>query len=463
MWFGILIAAFLAQNIWLFVLFVVVAGAVVTPVSLNGKVLCYLSVLCVIPLLPIKIPSFFGVNYFFSLTYPRLLVLVIFFVPFFFRQFSIRLFSLTTDKYMFFFVCIVVVASFRDNALTHAVRYSFLVLIDIFIPYFLISRALSTTELLRKALFILFIGLVPMAIIGIFETIRHWHLFSDLSYSLVKFSKIYDMRSNSLRASGAFYGPIVLGYAMVIAYSLLLFLEPYCKSKKLVLLVKVILVTCLLATMSRGAWVGFAVLILAFVWTGKATTKKISVYVLITLLAVPVLSFTSFGKTIIDLLPYIGNARSDTITYRERLVEQAWIVFQRNPWFGSTTYLKTPEMESMRQGQGIIDLVNTYLQVVLPYGIIGLIVFTAIFLVVLIRCFLMIKRLPKTEIELILMGRFLFAILLSIIIMIGTVSSIDYIPVFYWAFIGLIVAYLNVSEKAIAANKKLRASQRLAS
>jgi hypothetical protein len=37
--------------------------------------------------------------------------------------------------------------------------------------------------------------------------------------------------------------------------------------------------------------------------------------------------------------------------------------------------------------------------------------------------------------------------------MIATVSSIDYIPVFYWVFAGIIAAYLKVVENTISQHK----------
>jgi hypothetical protein len=47
------------------------------------------------------------------------------------------------------------------------------------------------------------------------------------------------------------------------------------------------------------------------------------------------------------------------------------------------------------------------------------------------------------------MGRALFAILASIMLMIATVSSIDYIPVLYWTFAAIVAAYLKVVENTI--------------
>lgn len=79
------------------------------------------------------------------------------------------------------------------------------------------------------------------------------------------------------------------------------------------------------------------------------------------------------------MLPYIGTLEKDNITYRERLLDNSLIVIERNLWFGSFDFRKTPEMQSMVQGQGIIDIVNTYLNLALRFGVVGLALFVAFF------------------------------------------------------------------------------------
>jgi len=58
------------------------------------------------------------------------------------------------------------------------------------------------------------------------------------------------------------------------------------------------------------------------------------------------------------------------VAYRERLAEVSWQLIQENPFFGDPLFLS--RMESLRQGQGIIDLVNGYAAIALPHGLVGL-------------------------------------------------------------------------------------------
>jgi O-antigen ligase len=341
--------------------------------------------------------------------------------------------------------------NFRDNTITNAFRESLITVLTIYFPYFTISRYIQTSEQLRSVITALFIGIFPLTIIGIFEAVKHWHLYDSLSLSLTEIparKNRYDSRAGLLRATTVFAGPIVYGYAMVIGIGLLLYFRPLISKLhfKLSLLLFVIALIC---SFSRGPWVGLGLLFVVYFWSEKGGVKKIITMGLAGSIMLPLLSLTTFGQKFIDLLPIIGTSRVNTIDYRERLLEQAWIVIQRQPWFGSTTFRETPEMESMRQGQGIIDIVNSYLQIILSYGTIGLFLFLAIFFGLLYRCYKMLNRLPKEETELIRMGKSLFATLAAILFIIFTVSSIDYIPIFYWTFAGITAAYLNICNQVL--------------
>ncbi len=75
---------------------------------------------------------------------------------------------------------------------------------------------------------------------------------------------------------------------------------------------------------------------------------------LIGLIVLPLILLLPGTGKIVELLPYVGeSSQQANISYRERLFENSLIVINRNPWFGSIDYLKTPEMEAMRQGQGM--------------------------------------------------------------------------------------------------------------
>ena len=103
------------------------------------------------------------------------------------------------------------------------------------------------------------------------------------------------------------------------------------------------------------------------------------------------------GKRLLDYLPFIGSIEKGNIDYRQRLLDNAMIVIERNPWLGSTDYHKSKEMLSMIQGQGIIDIVNTYLGIALDKGIVGLSLFLFFFASVLLAQVLLVLKKKQFE------------------------------------------------------------------
>ena len=161
-------------------------------------------------------------------------------------------------------------------------------------------------------------------------------------------------------------------------------------------------------------------------------------------MTLPVLALieTPGGYKAIDLLPIVGTQDIGSFTYRDQLLENALIVIERNLWLGSVDYLQTPEMLRMVQGEGIIDLVNTYLQIALAYGVVGLALFVGTFTLAgwqiykKMRFFASKMHLMEAD-----LGRTLFAMLAGTGLIIYTVSSITVIPWLYWTLLGIGVAY----------------------
>jgi O-antigen ligase len=146
------------------------------------------------------------------------------------------------------------------------------------------------------------------------------------------------------------------------------------------------------------------------------------------------------GQFLLDLLPFIGESEAGSVEYREDLLTQALPIVERNFWFGSTDYLSAPEFQTMYSG-GIIDIVNTYLAVVLNYGMVGLSFFVGAFLLAILHTLRSLRKARRGRDHVVLLGRSLLAVLLSIMLTIYTVSSIGAVPIVYWLFLGMSVAY----------------------
>jgi O-antigen ligase len=107
-------------------------------------------------------------------------------------------------------------------------------------------------------------------------------------------------------------------------------------------------------------------------------------------------------------------------------------------------------MQQLRQGQSIIDIVNTDLGVVLASGLVGLALFCGFFLVVLYELFAAMRRAGGRDGEPYALGQALFCALLGILVIICTTSNIGLIPVIYWSIAGLAQVYARLPALARA-------------
>jgi O-antigen ligase len=109
-------------------------------------------------------------------------------------------------------------------------------------------------------------------------------------------------------------------------------------------------------------------------------------------------------------------------------------------------------MKEMLQGEGIIDIVNSYLKIALDSGFIGLAIFFGFFATILIGLRRVAKMPAVGGVDLRVYASGSFATLSGILVIIATVSSIDFVPYLYWSFAGLCVALIRIAyrERALS-------------
>lgn len=448
LWFGITLVAFLAHNFWLYAL---IAGILLIHASSRetNKVALFFSMLMVIPAVDADIPGFGLINYFFSLNHVRLLELVILLPAFFkllHRNDSLPFGRLLPDKIVAAYLVLLLILALREATATDFMRQGFYLFIDIFVPYFVISRSLRTVQDFRDAMLAFVAAATVVAAISVFEAARHWHLYRGLSSALgIPFDTLsFVERSGALRAMGPTGHPIALGYVMAIALGFYLYLKQDIASNMARRLGMILLIAGLVAPLSRGPWVGAAVLLTVFVATGKNAVKRLAILAISAFMVLTVLSVLPGGNKIIDLLPFIGTVEKGNIDYRAQMLESSQAVIMRNPLFGSTDFALAPEMQAMKQGQGIIDIVNSYLLLALRIGLVGLGLFVLIFLSGIWGIYTTMRRLPDKKSEAYLLGQSLLASLVAVMVIIFTVSPISLIPIIYWSLAAMAVAYTRM-------------------
>jgi hypothetical protein len=454
LWFALTIAAFGLGNFWMFSLLALAMLLWARGREENAPAL-FLALLFVVPPVQHDIPGFGLMNFFFGLSFPRLLSLVLL-LPLFVRLLGrqrppaggwVRL----ADLLFLGHVCVQLALLGREASLTSALRSVFYLFVDICLPYYVFSRAFDSVRKIHDAAAALVVAGLLLASVAVFEASRHWLLYSALTSAWGSADQLmYLGRSGVLRAMASTGHAIALGY--VLAICLLLYLPLHARLPKgwraaLLLL----LAAGLFAPLSRGPWLGAASGLLLYLLLGPRPLRNVALFGASGIAAAGVLALLPFGAFVLELVPFVGTVETGNLAYRQRLMQAASELIWRNPVLGSGDYTQRLADMGLTQGQGIVDIVNTYVQVALRSGFTGLLMFAG-FLLAALLCALAARgaardAAQRADADL---GRSLAAAQLSVIVTIGSVSSILVIPWMYWCLGGLLVGYARAVRAEVA-------------
>ena len=451
LWIAITLLAFLSHSFWIYI----VGAALLTVFTAQrepNRLALFLAVMLAIPTFAEVIPGFGGIQQIISISHVRMLSMVVLLPAYVAirRQPGVLPFGRTmADRCLFGYLALQLLLQMSAASFTGIARYAIYSVTDVFLPYYVASRGLRDLRAFRDVVMTLVLAVVVMAPVAVFEYFRHWLLYSGLSASMGIFDKMgaYMDRGGNLRAVVTASHSIVLGYLATVALGLFVFARRFIAGRGISGLALAMLLVTLVASGARGPWVGSAAVLAMVVLTGPDKFKR---GIRILLIAVPILaalSFTEQGRRLFDVLPFIGTVDTDSIDYRQQLFDTSMRVIAQNPWFGAFDYLVNPAMQDLITGDGIIDVVNSFLGVALTFGVVGLSLFAGVFVFSGWGVWAALRRAdPRDESS--LLGRALLATLIGVMVTIVTVSSISVVPWVYWMLAGLCVGYPQLVPEA---------------
>ncbi|PHS68222.1 MAG: hypothetical protein COB23_09615 [Methylophaga sp.] len=447
LWYTITIASGITGDFWAFLLLVTVFFSVSPALKQNSKVIStYILLALIVPPVAIKIPGVMGINHFGYMSWYRYLILILL-VPYFFKTIQkpdFKWFNHYPDKYVVLFCTVVLVLeAIRTPSPTDMVRISMFRILDFIVPYYSISRGLKSTQDIRKVLFFFCVIMCIASLVAMFEATRSWHLYTSISESLehtIKTVTDYKYRAGFLRA-GTLYGPIPSGGLLAVGFLIFYFFFPKERSFKILSLFMLMGIG-ILATLSRGPWVAFIIALCLFVILQKKVMKLIVGVLFLT----PLVLVSPIGDDFLALLPGVGTDKEGTIHYRQDLLETSIGVIEENPLFGSRHFMDNPKMQHLIQGEGIIDIVNTYLQIALWYGLIALASFIALLIFPALKLYSLSRMKNRTILERDLCHLFI-AMIMVMVVTIATVSSLGAggaLAFVTWTLVAMSSAYIRI-------------------
>ncbi|RTL52734.1 MAG: O-antigen ligase domain-containing protein [Rhodocyclaceae bacterium] len=453
LWLGVTLSAFLAHNYWVHIL---VAGGLILYWSAGRErnpVALYCFLLFAAPALPNPVPGFGIINYVFDMQYHRLLSLTLLApaaLALYKDSDSPRPGTCLTDKLVLAYVGYSLFLVYMAGTFTNFLRVAFTQSLDILLPYYVASRALRNLEDFRDALMSFVVAAAVMAPMGAFESIKQWLLYAPLKEALdVPIFGHPLLREDSLRAEVALGQPIPYGYVMAVALGYFLFLQKTLPGIALRVAGVLLIAVGLVVSYSRGPWLGALLMVLTYLLSGPRPGVQIVKLAAGGALVVGILMATPEGDKITGLLPFVGDAEGGTVDYRQQLLETFLPIVLDNPIFGASDFLYSPAVEALRQGEGIIDIVNSYLFIGLYNGMVGLALFISFFIAVGAALVKGMRLTADKDSDRHRLGQSLLGTLVGILFIIVTVSSISAIPYIYWMLGGMGAAYLSLAQRSL--------------
>lgn len=450
-WFLLTACAFLSPSFWLFL--PVAGGVLLWSVrrDSNPVALYLLFMHLVPPSVKVEIPVVGGINALFALDMYRVLAFTVL-IPVLLRSKASHYKGdprKPMDVLLVAFAVLQLLLLAPYETVTNTLRRGFLFCLDSLFVYFAFSRACKTRRELVDALATFCLAAALYCPLAIFETLKAWQLYREIGAAWGSPQVFpYLFREGILRAFVSAGHALSLGYLIAIAFGFWLYLSLRLQSASRAVWGAVWMWMGLLATYSRAPWLVAASIFVCYsLLSPGGMGRLLRISAVCGVLAVPML-FSSLGQRVIDNLPFIGTVEAETVTYREELLEASWRLVKKNPFFGDPFFILN--LEDLRQGQGIIDLVNSYATIAMQYGVVGLCLLLGPFLIGMGRAYQLSKRSRTRDADLSALGSCLVACMIGTLGMMGTGGFGNGLAQMYYVLAGMAGAYAYITQAEAA-------------
>ncbi|NWG71847.1 MAG: O-antigen ligase family protein [Parvularculaceae bacterium] len=340
------------------------------PPEKGDRLAFYLLVFPAVPATVFAQVPFPGINYLFMLDFPRVVFFCVLTAAFLSaaRPPAAR-YAPTIGVFVVLLTLLFSVMAFRDENLTNGLRMGFNYALIYALPFFALVRLMNTDESLDKVFSSFMFLACILGFTALVSQATKWNIYDFVSMRVGQ-PVFAEFRGGFLRIA-ATLNVALTGFVMGLG----LIAVSYFRSRRRLGFLMASIYRALFAagaffTYSRGAWIAVILGLLVYLFFTKAPRglrpAMIAAGVFIGAPAAIVFALNAdFGA--IDAY--------GTFAYRQELLRATWIHFQQYPLFGDALFYSRPHFAHLVQGEGIIDFVNRYVQIVVEYGAVGLIIF----------------------------------------------------------------------------------------
>ena len=447
-WLLLTITAFISPSFWLY-------AAVALPLMFwagnkdDNPVALYVLLLHVIPPIGLELPAIV-INKFFELDSYRILAFAIL-VPTAWRLLNTKDKAAfgkhaVIDRFMWAYLALQLVLLMPYEDITNTMRRGVLMVLDDLALVYVVSRSCMDRRKIIEVLALYCLASAIFVPIAIFESQKLWLVYTGLaSVWDIPNRGAYLFRDGSLRAQVSTGHSLALGYLLALAFGFWLYLSTHVQSQVQRFLGSIGIWVGLVAALSRAPWITAILAYFTFIVFSPKGFGKLIKTLLIALPLGGLVLISPLGPKIIDKLPFVGKVDSFNVEYRQRLADTSWELIKQHPLLGDPFFMS--HMENMRQGEGIIDLVNVYAATALLYGGVGLLLFLTPFLHGIIVAWRQMRGASRRgDLDTSLLGASLLACMLGTAFFMATGSLYGALPKAYYLLVGLTAAYGQLKQ-----------------
>ena len=462
-WFALTIIAFLSPSFWVF-------AFLAAPIYIwigrkdSNPIAAYLLLMHVVPPVGVDLPAI-GASQLFALDNYRLLSFCVLFPTALRARRSVRdqsSRSRMTDLLLLGFGLVHTATFVPPDLASHVIlqdsptnllRRAFLDFVDIFVLYYAVSRACNDRQKISDAAAAFGVSAGIMAVVATFEHFKGWLLYTQLAAhwnpSDANFQLAWLLRGDSwLRAQASAGHALSLGIVLAVSFGFWLYLQSRCTSLRMRLTIGIAFWLGMIAAYSRGPWIGAVLIYLAYSALKPRAVSRLFKAGFLMAVLLGLFSLSPMGEKLLTSLHVFGGQPDADFIYRQRLLDRSLELIQSHPLFGDQ--LAVQEMEDLRQGQGIIDIVNTYIGILLFHGWVGLGLFFGFCLSALAGAYRAGKATVVTDPDGALLGFNIVACLIGMLFMIADCSLIFGVEKMLYLLVALAAAYARQDVRGTA-------------
>jgi hypothetical protein len=314
-------------------------------------------------------------------------------------------------------------------------------------PFFGITSTLKSREDLVQTIVTLFVMAAIMASIAIVGQTLRWNLYADQARDMFQTFIRYKSRGALVRMNSTF-GNAYINFGIVLAGLTIMSLPIINRFRTVAIRVMVVagLIVGFLMSASRTPFAASAIGFVAMTMSGRNAVPRLILGVLAAFVLILLLQLTPFGGGLLAYLPFVGEQGTDN--YRVLLLKRSLDIIWDAPIFGDHQYQN--KMEELRQGEGIIDIVNAYLGAALPHGIPYMVFYVLILVLPCFAALKLSKKLREHDKELSLIGLSLIGGMAVIVSGFAATSMTTQSKIITIGLAALVVSYNRIAKKTLS-------------